>query len=154
MPIANNCPKGKGNWPIQWFKLQFPQPVNPQPYLLEPLEPMKLPESKCSLDFPEPMKLEETQATTAAQEMAEENTETSEEEEMTPIMGTLQGLQSEEIPQYNLQLAADFGCWIQWTASTSSTWVSAVRNAWIPYCGDYRSNILSPHRPLGSFRDP
>ncbi len=105
--MANKCPKGQGNWAIQWVKLQFPQPLNPQPYLLEQLEPLKLPESKYKLDFPEPMKVEETRATTATQEMAEDNTETSEEEELAPLLGTLQGLKSEEIPQDDLQLAAE-----------------------------------------------
>ncbi len=67
---------------------------------------MKLPESKYTLDLPEPIKVEETQVTTAPFEIAEGKTETSEEEELTPLLGTLQGLESEEIPQVNLQLAA------------------------------------------------
>ncbi len=41
------------------------------------------------------MEVEETQATTAAQEMAEDNIGTSEEDEPTPFFGTLEGLESE-----------------------------------------------------------
>ncbi len=83
------------------------EPLNPQPDLLEPLESIELPESKYKLNLPEPMKFEETQASTAPQEMAEDNTETSEGEEQTPLLGTPQGLESEEIPQVDLRLAAE-----------------------------------------------
>ena len=41
------------------------EPSNPQPYLLEPLMPIEIPESKYLLDLHEPMKVEETQATSA-----------------------------------------------------------------------------------------
>ncbi len=43
------------------------EPSNPQPYLLEPLMPIEIPESKYLLDLHEPMKVEETQATSAPQ---------------------------------------------------------------------------------------
>ncbi len=53
------------------------------------------------------MKVEEIQAATAPQKMAEDDTETSEEEELTPLFGTLPGFESEEILQVKLQLAAE-----------------------------------------------
>ncbi len=77
-----------------------------QLYLLEPLEPMKLPESKHLLGLPEPMKVEELQVTTVPIEMAEDNNGSSEEEELNPLLGTLLGFESEEIPQVRLQLVA------------------------------------------------
>ncbi len=70
------------------------EPLNLQSYLLELLESIELPESKYKLNFPEPMKFEETQASTAPQETAEDNTETSEREEQTPLLGTPQGFES------------------------------------------------------------
>ena len=80
------------------------EPLNLKPCLLEPLEPIEIPELKYLLDLHKLIKVEGTQATNAPQEMAEDNTETSEEEEPTPLFVTLQGLESEQIPQVDLQL--------------------------------------------------
>ncbi len=52
-------------------------------------------------------KSKKIQATTAPQEMAAENTETSEEDEWILLFGTLEALQSEESPQVDLQVAAE-----------------------------------------------
>ncbi len=49
--------------------------LNPQLYLLKPLEAMYFPELKHPLEFHETMKVEEPRATTALQEMAKEITE-------------------------------------------------------------------------------
>ncbi len=78
------------------------EPTNTQPYLLEPLALMELPEAKYDLELLEPMKFEENKVTIAPREMAEETTEATNEEEPTPLLGTLEGIDTEEILQVDL----------------------------------------------------
>ncbi len=78
------------------------EPMNTQPYLLEPLVLMELPEAKYALELLEPMKVEENKVTIAPQEMAEETTEATNEEESTQLLGTLEGIDTEEILQVDL----------------------------------------------------
>ena len=60
------------------------EPMNPQSYLLKLLVPMELPEDSYPLEPLEPMKVEETKVTIAPKEMAEDSHEPTEENESTP----------------------------------------------------------------------
>ena len=78
------------------------EPLNLQPYSLESIEPMDLPEATYPLHYLEPMKVGETKVNMAPQEMAEETAEATNEEKPTALFGTLEGIDPEEIPQLDL----------------------------------------------------
>ncbi len=78
------------------------EPMNRQPIRLKPVVPMELPEARYPQEPFEPIKVEETKVTIASEGMPEETTEATNEEESIPLLGTLEGIGSEEIPQVDL----------------------------------------------------
>ncbi len=83
------------------------EPMSSQPYFLKPLVPMELSEAKYLPQPHEPMKGDESKVIIGIREMAEKITLVTNEEEPTPFLGTLEGIDTEKIPRIDLQLVAE-----------------------------------------------